>query len=177
MSMLDSILGTVMGGNNAASSPMGGILGSLLGGGGGGAGGMLGGLLGGGQQQPQQGGMGGGLGGLLSQFQNAGLGHIAQSWVGNGPNQQVSPDQLQQVFGQQQVNQWAQQTNMQPHDLLSQLSQYLPHAVDHMTPGGQMPEGDAFGGAGVNLGGGGTQMASGDDPFGGAGSNLGSRRV
>jgi uncharacterized protein YidB (DUF937 family) len=95
------------------------------------------------------------LGGLLSQFQNAGLGNVAQSWVGTGPNQQVSPDQLHQVFGDQQVNQWAQQANMQPHDLLSQLSQYLPHAVDKMTPGGQLSadagEG-AFDGAGINLG-------------------------
>ena len=40
---------------------------------------------------------GGGLGGLLQQFQNAGLGHVAQSWVGNGPNQAVTPDQLQNV--------------------------------------------------------------------------------
>lgn len=194
MSILDSILGSVMGSSNAASSPMGGILGSLLGGGGGGgAGGMLGSLMGGGQQQggmlgsllgggqQQQGGMGGGLGGLLSKFQQAGMGGVANSWVGTGPNQQVSPDQLQQVFGQDQVNQWAQQSNMQPHDLLSQLSQYLPHAVDRMTPNGQLPEGDAFAGAGVNLGSGsdgGTQVASsGDDPFSGSGTNLGTRRV
>lgn len=173
MGILDSILGSVMGGSNAASSPVGGILGSLLGGGGGGVGGMLGNMLGGGQQQ-----QGGGLGGLLQKFQQAGLGNVANSWVGGGPNQQVSPDQLQQVFGQQQVNQWAQQSNMQPHDLLSQLSQYLPHAVDHMTPNGQMPEGDAFSGAGVNLGSdGSSQTASGDDPFSGSGANLGSRRV
>lgn len=176
MSLLDSVLGSVMGGNNAAQSPMGSILGSLLGGGGGG---MLGSLLGGGQQQQPQ--APGGLGGLLQRFQHAGMGDVANSWVGSGPNQPVSPNQLQQVFGQDQVNQWAQQSNMQPHDLLSQLSQFLPHAVDRMTPNGQLPDGDAFAGAGVNLGsggsGGGTQMASGDDPFGGSGANLGSRRV
>ena len=170
MGILDSILGSVMGGN-AASSPIGGILGSLLGGGA--AGGMLGNTPGGGQQQQ------GGLGGLLQKFQQAGMGNVANSWVGTGSNQQVSPDQLQQVFGQQQVNQWAQQANMQPHDLLSQLSQYLPHAVDHMTPNGQVPDGDPFAGAGVNLGSGsgGSQAASGDDPFSGSGTNLGSRRV
>ena len=163
MGLLDSVIGGLMGGNSG-SSPVGGILSSLLGGG----------------TQQQQGGapaaggpMAGGLGGLMSQFQNAGLGHIASSWMGNGPNQQVSPDQLQQVFGQQQVSQWAQQSNMQPHDLLSQLSQFLPHAVDQMTPNGQMSQGgDAFGGAGQNLGGG---QGGGDDPFGGAGQNLGRR--
>ena len=62
-----------------------------------------------------------------------------------------------------------------------ELSQYLPHAVDRMTPNGQLPDGDAFAGAGVNLGSGssssGTQMASGDDPFSGSGANLGTRRV
>jgi len=157
MSILDSILGGLMGGNNA-QSPVGGILGSLLGGGGQQAGGM------------------GGLGGLLSQFQKAGMGGVANSWVSNGPNQQVSPDQLQQVFGQQQVNQWAQQSNMQPHDLLSQLSNLLPHAVDRMTPNGQMPDGaDPFGGAGVNLGSGSGGQQEGDDPFGGSGANLGRR--
>jgi uncharacterized protein YidB (DUF937 family) len=146
MGILDSVLGGLLGGNSNAS-PLQSILGSVLGGGQ--------------AQQPQQGGLGGllgggGLGGLLSQFQNAGLGNVAQSWVGTGPNQQVSPDQLHQVFGDQQVNQWAQQANMQPHDLLSQLSQYLPHAVDQMTPGGQMPaasgDGGAFDGAGINMG-------------------------
>jgi uncharacterized protein YidB (DUF937 family) len=124
MGLLDSVLGGLMGGNNSgASSPMGGVLGSLLGGGG--------------QGMGQGAGMGGGIGGLVSQFEQAGLGHIAQSWVGNGPNQAVSPDQLQSVFGQSQVQNMASQAGMQPHDFLSQLSQHLPNAVDQMTPNGQ----------------------------------------
>ncbi len=156
MGILDGILGSVLGGSSNAG-PMQSILGSVLGGGQaqqqqqGGLGGALGGLLGGGSS-----GAGGGLGGLLGQFQQAGLGHVAQSWVGNGQNQQVSPDQLHQVFGDEQVNQWSQQTGMPKQDLLSQLSQYLPHAVDRMTPQGQVPTeaegGSAFDGAGVNMG-------------------------
>ncbi len=82
---------------------------------------------------------GGGLQGLIGQFEQAGLGHIAQSWVGNGPNQPVSPDQLQQVFGQDRVNSMASQAGMPPQDFLSQMSQHLPAAVDGMTPGGRMP--------------------------------------
>lgn len=152
MGILDGILGSVLGGSSNAG-PLQSILGSVLGGGQaqqqqGGLGGALGGMLGG--------GAGGGLGGLLNQFQQAGLGHVAQSWVGTGPNQQISPDQLNQVFGDNQVNQWSQQTGMPKQDLLSQLSQYLPHAVDKMTPGGQIPTeaegGSAFDGAGINLG-------------------------
>ena len=137
MSILDSVLGGLLGGSGNAG-PMQSILGSLLGGGG-------------------QQGYGGqpGLGGLLNRFQQAGLGGVANSWVANGPNQPVSPQQLQNVFGQEQVNQWSQQSGMQPHDLLSQLSQFLPHAVDRMTPDGRAPPGPGggspFDDAGVEL--------------------------
>lgn len=141
MSLLDSILGGLMGGQ-AQQSPVGGILSSLLGGGG---------------QAAAQAGTGGGLTGLIDRFQQAGLGNVAQSWVGTGPNQAVTPQQLQNVFGQQTVNQWAQQSNMQPHDLLSQLAHFLPQAVDRMTPQGGLPQGGG---------------AAGDDPFEASGVNV-----
>lgn len=52
---------------------------------------ILGGMVvGGGQQQPAAGNMGG-LSGLLSRFQQAGLGGVAQSWVGASPNKPVNP--------------------------------------------------------------------------------------
>ena len=144
MGLLDSVLGGLMGGGGNAS-PMQGVLMSLLGGGQqgtqpgqpatGGTGAMGGaGAMGGG------GALGGGIGGLMSAFENAGLGHIAQSWVGNGPNQSVSPQQLQGVFGQNQVQSMAGQAGMQPNDFLSQLSQHLPNAVNAMTPNGQVPD-------------------------------------
>ena len=109
---------------------MGGVLASLLGGGG----------QTGGMGNQGMGGMGGGLGSLVSQFEQAGLGHVAQSWVGNGPNQPVSPQQLQSVFGEDQVQGMASQAGMQPQDFLSQLSQHLPNAVHGMTPNGQLPD-------------------------------------
>ena len=107
------------------------------------------GMLGGGQQQggmANQGGMSGmmggagGLAGLVSSFQQAGLGHIAESWVGNGPNQSVSPQQLQSVFGESQVQNMASQSGMAPQDFLSQLSQHLPNVVHGMTPNGQIED-------------------------------------
>lgn len=134
MGLLDSVLGGLLGGGNSGGqSPMAGVLGSLLGGG-------MGQQQGGGVLGQMMGGGGGGIGGLVSQFQNAGLGHIAQSWVGNGPNQSVSPDQLQNVFGQGQVQSMATQAGMQPNDFLTQLSQHLPNAVHGMTPNGQVED-------------------------------------
>lgn len=103
---------------------------------------MLGGQQPGGQQLGgmQQGGQQGGLSSLIAAFEQAGLGHIAQSWVGNGPNQPVSPGQLQGVLGDNQVQDMASQAGMAPQDFLSQLSQHLPHAVNGMTPDGQLPD-------------------------------------
>ena len=134
MGLLDSVLGSLMQGSaGGASSPIGSILSSLL------TGGQQGGMNAGMGGAGGLGGLGGGLGGLLSQFENAGLGHVAQSWVGNGPNHPVSPQQLQNVFGEQQVQGMANQAGMAPGDFLSQLSQHLPAAVNGMTPDGQLP--------------------------------------
>lgn len=135
MGLLDSVLGSVLGGNSG--SPMGAILGQLLGGGG--QGGGLGGLLSGMAGQ-QSGGMGGGLGGLLGQLRQSGLGPQVDSWVGHGQNQAVSPQDLHNAFGADQVNSWADQAGMQPHDFLTQLSQHLPAAVNGMTPNGRYPD-------------------------------------
>ncbi len=132
MGLLDQVIGGLMGGAGGGS-PMGGVLSSLLGGQGQQGGGMPGGM--------GAGGMGaGGVGGLVSMFEQAGLGHIAQSWVGNGPNQSVSPDQLQSVLGQDRVASMASQSGMEPQDFLSQLSQHLPNAVHGMTPNGRVPD-------------------------------------
>jgi uncharacterized protein YidB (DUF937 family) len=89
------------------------------------------------QQSPSQ---GAGLSGLLGSFAAAGLGQIAQSWVQSGPNRPVSPTQLQSVFGQQRVDQMAQQAGMPQQDFLSQLSEHLPSAVDRLTPEGRLPD-------------------------------------
>ena len=120
MSLLNSVLGGLTGGAGGSSSPTQSVLMSMLGG--------------------QQGGGTGGLGGLLSQFQQAGLGHVADSWVGNGPNQPISPDQLHNVLGEDRVRSMADQAGMAPTDFLSQLSQHLPNAVNGVTPDGQLPD-------------------------------------
>jgi uncharacterized protein YidB (DUF937 family) len=136
MGILDSVIGGLLGGNaGAASSPMGSILTSIL------AGQQQGGMTNAGNGGGLGGGFGGGgLGGLLQQFEQAGLGHVAQSWVSNGANHPVSPGQLQDVFGQERVNDMATQAGMEPGDFLSQLSQHLPNAVNGMTPNGRLPD-------------------------------------
>jgi uncharacterized protein YidB (DUF937 family) len=130
MGIFDSIIGNVLGGQGGNTSPIGGVLSSLL--------------EGGGQNQGTGQGMSGGLGGLVSSFEQGGLGHIAQSWIGNGENHPVSPDQLQQVMGNDQVQTMSNQAGMEPNEFLSQLSQHLPNAVHAATPNGQLPQGSEW---------------------------------
>jgi uncharacterized protein YidB (DUF937 family) len=117
-----------------------GGLGGMLGGGGGldggmpgGLGGLLGGLLGGGGSSS-----GGGLGGLLDQFRQNGYGDHADSWVGTGQNRRLAPDELSHALGPNTIDELEQQTGMPRQQLLSELSEHLPDAVDHFTPDGRL---------------------------------------
>ena len=111
MGLLDQVLGGLMGGSGG-NSPMQSVL-------------M--GLLSGNNNQgnatqpgnPAASNMAAGLGGLVSSFQQAGLGNIVQSWISNGANHPVSPDQLQSVLGQGQVQNMASQAGMPAGDFLS----------------------------------------------------------
>jgi uncharacterized protein YidB (DUF937 family) len=118
----------------ASRGGQGGSLGGLLGGGGGGG---LGGLLGGGQ-----GGLGGGLGGLLDQFTRSGYGDRMHSWVGPGENHPIQPNELEEALGPNAIDQLSQQSGMERHDMLDELSHVLPGVVDKLTPQGRLPNDD-----------------------------------
>jgi uncharacterized protein YidB (DUF937 family) len=125
--ILGAAIGSAMGGRN---SPNAALVNMVLG------------MLGGGQQA--QSGMQGGLAALVQQFAQAGLGNVANSWVGTGENMSITPQQLQQAFGQQQVQHMAQQSGMGQDDMLQSLSQFLPGLVDHLTPQGRVPQQDSL---------------------------------
>jgi uncharacterized protein YidB (DUF937 family) len=136
MGILDAILGGVLGGN--AGGPMSGQLDNAPGGTLGGAGTQT--------QNPlllmalqllQQ---NGGLQGILAKLQQAGYGQQAQSWIGTGPNLPIDPRIVQQVFGQGQLGQIAQQLGISPAQASDGVAQMLPQVVDQMTPTGQIPE-------------------------------------
>ena len=97
-----------------------------------------------------QGGPGGGAGGLgdlIGRFQQGGLGHLVDSWVGTGENLPISADQLHSVLGSDTVAQIAGQLGLSHADAADQLSQVLPQAVDQLTPHGRVPD-EGLGGIG-----------------------------
>ena len=80
-----------------------------------------------------------GLAGLVQQLAASGLGPQVQSWIGAGANLPVSGDQIQQALGSDKIQQLAQQVGLNPADLSGALAHLLPHAVDQLTPGGELP--------------------------------------
>ena len=102
---------------------------------GGGMPGGLGGLLG-------AGGIGAmlnnGIGELVDRFNQAGQGDKANSWVNQGPNQQLAPGDLEQALGPEMLDRLAQHTGLSRQDLLDRLSTVLPDAVDRYTPDGRL---------------------------------------
>lgn len=162
MGLLDQILGGVSGlGSNAPrqSGGMGGgvlmallpvVIGMLSQRAGGavaansaGAGGLggLGGMLGNLGASGAQGGIGGmgGLGALIEQFTHKGYGQHANSWVGTGPNEALPPQAINDVFGEEQVAQIAQQAGVSNDDARNGMSELLPGLVNHFTPEGKVP--------------------------------------
>ena len=125
MGLLDGLLGSVMGGMMGGGSSAQGTQGGNP---------MI-------QMALQMLQQNGGIDGLLAKFQQAGMGQQAQSWIGTGQNMPISPDALSQIFGHGQLGQIAQQMGISPEEAAGGLSQALPHVVDQMTPGGEIPEG------------------------------------
>jgi uncharacterized protein YidB (DUF937 family) len=87
----------------------------------------------------------GGLAGLLQSFQQGGLGHVFQSWISTGQNLPVSADQLHNTVGSDWIARITQATGLSQSQVEQHLSTLLPQIIDHLTPGGQMPQGDIGG--------------------------------
>ncbi len=84
----------------------------------------------------------GGVEGVINQMQQHGLGDTVRSWVSTGPNQPISAERLHQVFGSGTIEEIAQRVGMSPQQLSQQLAQFLPQAIDYLTPNGHAPPGN-----------------------------------
>ncbi len=78
------------------------------------------------------------LQGLVGMFKEKGLGSIAESWLGDGANEAVSPDQLKEVIGSDKIAELAAQFGGDESSLLSGLSEALPQMVDKSSSGGSL---------------------------------------
>ena len=139
MGLLDGLLGNVLGGalggnrtQSQAQDPLSSILGGLTGGRGGGTGNIL--LQLALSMLQQQ----GGLGNVLGKFREAGMGAQADSWVSTGQNVNISPNQVEQVFGSGALNDIASKLGMSQEQAGSAMSQVMPELINQLTPQGQV---------------------------------------
>ncbi len=125
---LGSLLGGVTGtpGATTGGSPLG-SLGALLP--------ALLGLLGG-----QGGSNQTGLHQVVGNMQANGLGSVAQSWIGNGASQAITPAQVEQVLSSGQLAQLASQSGLPADQLKTNIAAILPHLVSGLSPNGSLPE-------------------------------------
>src|SRR6476659_6057663 len=78
----------------------------------------------------------GSLQGLADQLQQGGLGDQLKSWLSNGPNLKVTPEQIQAALGNDQVRQLAQRFGVPVDDVLKLLATHLPTTIDQASPNG-----------------------------------------
>lgn len=134
MAGLGGLVGGLLGGSRAGGSGgLSSVLGGLTGGSGGGAAvtallPMVTGMLG-----------GGGLSKIVSGFQSQGLSGQANSWIGKGPNQAVSGDQVSKVVGSDKIAEIAQKLGVSNSEAASSLAALLPNVINHVTPKGKIP--------------------------------------
>lgn len=165
--VLGGLFGQAMGrrGMRGGMGGMGGLGGGMggLGGGLGGAalGSVLGGMLGGGRGRMGGRGVGGnqtaimlmllplvmqwvqrngGMGAVLDRFRQKGYGGQMQSWVGTSDNQPIDDDAIEQVVGQQDLQQMAQQLGVPEQEVRHAFAEVMPEMVNQLTPEGQLPQ-------------------------------------
>ncbi|MCU0926487.1 MAG: YidB family protein [Hydrogenophaga sp.] len=104
----------------------------------------------------------GGLQGILAKLQQGGLGEAAQSWVGTGANQPVSPDALGSALGPDLMGMITQQLGGNSQQAAGTMAELLPGLIDKLTPQGQVPADNGMGALGSLLGGSDGKLDAGD---------------
>ena len=81
-----------------------------------------------------------GLQGLVSKLDAAGLGDQAKSWIGSGDNKAVSPAEVRQALGDDELHKVAQEAGVNDDEAADGLAGLLPDVISKLTPDGKMPD-------------------------------------
>jgi len=76
---------------------------------------------------------------VVRQFEERGMRDQVDSWVRTGPNKPVDRRQIEDVFGQRELEQLARNRGIDRDQLAEVLSRYIPKIIDELTPQGQLP--------------------------------------
>lgn len=87
---------------------------------------------------------GGGLQKLLGGLQAKGLTSEVDSWKAGGENKPVSPSDIKDVLGNDELSKVARQANVSEDEAAEGISKLLPSLVDKASPQGQLPDSDGL---------------------------------
>lgn len=76
---------------------------------------------------------------LLDNLNQGGLKDQVSSWLGQGPNQPVTGQQLTQALGEEAIGEAAAQAGTTPQQAADELAQVLPQLVNEASPDGKAP--------------------------------------
>ena len=93
----------------------------------------------------------GGIQGVMEKIQKSGMGDIVASWVGTGQNESITPDQITQALGQENIQVITKQVNIPVEQSGNLLSELLPALIDRLTPDGQVPDQNQMATLGKNV--------------------------
>ncbi len=88
------------------------------------------------------------LAGIKDKLTAGGMGEQVNSWLGDGENQAVSPDQVKNALGADGVAQVAEKLGVDSDTAASQLGDILPGLMDKASSGGDLMSQFTGGGAG-----------------------------
>ncbi|MFF4898733.1 YidB family protein [Streptomyces sp. NPDC001068] len=114
---LESMLGSLLGGDGKDAGLLGALIGSLSHGQGGGS-----------------------LDGLLDGLARSGLTAQKDSWVGTGTNQSVTGDEIRHALPDDTLREVAEVAGVSPQLAADRIARELPDVVDRLTPGGEVPK-------------------------------------
>ncbi|MDG6094481.1 YidB family protein [Acetobacter sp. AN02] len=76
---------------------------------------------------------------IADRADSSGLGDHVRSWIGNGDNLPVSPEQIKDLLNNDEVQAMVAKTGLPADTLLPALARFLPDAIDKKTPAGEVP--------------------------------------
>lgn len=76
---------------------------------------------------------------VVKQFEEKGMREQVDSWVRTGPNKPVDRRQIEDAFGQRELEQIARSKGVDRDQLAEVLAKYIPRIIDELTPSGQLP--------------------------------------
>lgn len=80
------------------------------------------------------------LGSIVSNLQGAGLSDLAASWLGDGENLAISPEQIGSLFNSDQLAAFGSALNLEQGSVQKGLSQIIPQLIDQTSSGGTLNE-------------------------------------